>query len=115
MSLLETGGFAASAELPPAVVAAMTAMHEVVNVMAPFPPATLDAPLEPTGAPVPGAPVPGGPPAEMGPAADRAEVAPGTESLDSEDEVMDELDHIDEGNSEALLAAARRLKRARRR
>ena len=102
---LESGSLAVSAEMPAELVAAMTAVHEVVNTLDPPSASTLDGPLEP--AAEAGAGEPGGVQSMPGRAAE-------DDAVMSESEAIDKLDEIDESNDDALLEIARRLKRARR-
>ena len=97
---LETGCFAATTAIPQEVVAAMSAVHQVINAVDPLPAATMDAPLEPAQENV------------QEPAV--AETPEDAEPLDDQDDVMGTLDGVDESDDGALLAIARRLKRARR-
>ena len=95
---LESGRFAANAEMPEEIISAMTAVHEVVNSMEPPPTATLDSPLQTQG---------------DGSHKEDTQDAEDDATMD-ETEVMGRLDGVDDSDSEALLEIARRLKRARR-
>ena len=95
---LESGRFAINADMPEDVVAAMTSVHEFVNSMEPVPAATLNSPLETPGVLEEESPEKDG----------EGDAAMATS------EVIGKLDDIDDSDSEALLAIARRLKRARR-
>ena len=92
---LETGAFAATTDLPPTVIAAMTAVHEVVSQIAPPKTGAVGEPLES--------------------AAEGPSDAEEAEHRQSEDDAMDELDGLsDDDDDQALLAAARRLRKARK-
>ena len=95
---LESGRFAANAEMPEEIISAMTAVHEVVNSMEPPPTATLDSPLQTQG---------------DGSHKEDTQDAEDDATMD-ETEVMGRLDGVDDSDSDALLEIARRLKRARR-
>ena len=82
----------------------MTALHEVANKAILPPSATLDDALEPDASNESAAVSKPG-----------AGLASSSDEEASADEAMDELDHVDESDTEALIAAARRLKRARNR
>ena len=98
---LETGRFAATAGIPEDVISAMTAVHKIVEALEPTVPATLIGPLEPESSAHTEDLVTGPAPTH------------GQEDA-AEDDVMGTLDGIDECDDSALLAIARRLKRARR-
>ena len=86
--------------MPQELVSAMTAVHQIIDAVDPLPAAAMDAPLEPAQEDV------------REPAV--AETPDGAGLLDDEDDVMGTLDGVDELDDSALLAIARRLKRARR-
>ena len=96
---LESGGFAATAAMPQELVSAMTAVHQIVNAVDPLPHPAFDVPLEPD--------------ADQGAKLDVGATRCQPEVGD-EDDVMGSLDGVDEADDNALLAIARRLKRARR-
>ena len=98
---LESGSFAASASMPQEIIAAMTAVHDVINAFNPVQAAKLDGPLEAQQA-------------AAGPEPEKQSAAADSAADSQEDDVMGSLDGVDEADDHALLAIARRLKRARR-
>lgn len=104
---LESGSFAATAAVTPEILAAMHAAHAVIGAVEPALSPSLDAALEPEApALAPEAPAPG---AEF-PVARMERSA----AEETEDDAMVKLDGLDEDDEVGLLAAARRLKSARR-
>ena len=109
---MENGKFAAKAEMPEDLLAAMTAVQQQVMAACPPPEPALDGPLEPDRASAASRTRKAGAALEDDGQDELA--SDGDEDLTSEDEVMDELDGIDEKGESASLAVARRLKRLRR-
>ena len=103
---LESGKFAAAAEIPADLIDAMTAVHNVIGTIEPAHAADLNGPLEATEAELEAAEEVEG--SRCRKAADIA----GEDTLP--DHVMQSLDGADETDDEALLAIAKRLKRLRR-
>ena len=96
---LESGKFAASADMPEELLAAMASVHEVVNAVVPLQPPTLDR-----------ADTSGIHQAEGFSASQAQE----DDAAMSEGDVIESLDRVDESDEDALLNIARRLKRVRR-
>jgi len=109
LQMLETGNFAATADLPPELVGAMTAVHHVVRTMEPELAPTLDGPLEPEATAAPAA---GESNRSAGDASASGE-RDGDGGAESEDEIMADLDGAHDEDEASLLLIARRLKRAR--
>jgi hypothetical protein len=107
---LETGGFAAKADMPPELLGAMTAVHEVMRTMEPELAPTLDGPLGPE-AP---AAAPGSRRPQVVDEVSANGEQDGGEGAESEDEIMADLDGAHEEDEASLLLIAQRLKRARR-
>ena len=101
---LESGRFAAAADIPADLIDAMTAVHNVIGAIEPPHIADLNGPLD--------APEPEAAEEEEGSRCRKAADIAGEEA--SPDHVMQSLDGADDTDDEALLEIARRLKRLRR-
>ena len=93
------GVFAVQADVPEAILDAMTDLQQVLLALRPVKPPDSNGPLEPEGG------------------ADDAESADGEghwgDAMDDEEQIFSDLLGADEGNDEALLGIARRPKRVR--